>query len=93
MYLRSVVICELNRRSWLIITPRILILVLDVDEMPLSVGRWLESVILNCLRPTSITSVLSELKSRKLSAIQDFASCRQTSILGRCTISSGFMDR
>ena len=33
----------------LIITPRCLILVLDVNEMPWSVGKWLDNVILNCL--------------------------------------------
>ena len=54
-------------------------LVLGVNEMPLSVGRWLDSVILNCLGPTSITSASSELRGRKLLAIQDFTSCRQVS--------------
>ena len=66
-------------------------LVIDVNETPSSVGRWLDSVLLNCLGPTSITSVFYELRSRKLLAIQDFTSCRQASILGRCTIPSGFI--
>ena len=64
--------CESSRRSWLIITLRLLMLVIDVNETPSSVGRWLDSVILNCLGPTIITSVLSELRSRKLLAIKDF---------------------
>ena len=37
--------CESSRRSWLIITQRFL----DVNEMPSSVGRWLDNVILNGL--------------------------------------------
>ena len=53
-----------------------------VNKMSSSVGRWLDCVILNWLGPTSITSVLSELRSRKL-FIQDFTSCRQVSILGK----------
>ena len=31
--------CESSRGSWLIITQRFLVLVLDVNDMPLSVGR------------------------------------------------------
>ena len=73
----------------MIITPRFLILVLDVNKVPLSVGRCLDNVIDNCLGPTSITSVLSEVRSRKLLVIQAFTSCRLASILGSCTISSG----
>ena len=52
--------CELSERSWLIITSRFVMLVLDLNEMSSSVGRWLDSVILNCLVPASITSVLPE---------------------------------
>src|SRR4029434_1257366 len=92
MVLEICFMCESSRRSWLIITQKCVILVLDVNEMPSSVGRWLD-VILNCLGPTSITSVLSELRSRKLLVIQDFTSCRQVSILGKCTISSRSEER
>src|SRR4029434_8355524 len=46
--------CESSRWSWLIVTPRFLILVLDVNEMPSSVCRWLDNVILNCLGPTRV---------------------------------------
>ena len=53
---------------------------LNVNEMPFSVGRWLDKVILNCLGPTSTTSVLSELRSRTLLVIQAFTSSRQASI-------------
>ena len=72
--------CESGRRSWLIITLRLLVLVLDVNEVPLSAGRRLDNVIVNCLGPTSITSVLSELRSRKLLVIHAFTSFRQASI-------------
>src|SRR4029434_6351017 len=65
--------CESRRTSWLIITPRFLILVLDVNQIPSSVGRWLDNVILNCLGPTSITSVLSELMSKKSSKLLHLA--------------------
>ena len=82
--------CESSWRSWLIITARFLILLLDVKEMASSVGRWLDSVTIG---PTSITPFLSELRNRKLLVIQAFTSCRQASILGSCTISSGFRDR
>ena len=56
--------CESSRRSWLITTPRFLIIVLDVNGMLLSMGRRLDNVILNYLGPTSITSVLSEFKEQ-----------------------------
>ena len=80
-------------RSWLIITTRFLMQVLDVNEMPSCVGRWLDSVILNCLGPKSITSVLSELRSRKLLVIHALTSFRQASFFGSFTISSGFVGR
>ena len=44
MSLRSV-LCESSKLK---ITPRFLMLVLDVNEMPLSVGILLDSVVLNC---------------------------------------------
>ena len=47
MSLRSV-LCESSRRAWLEIKPRFLMLVFDVNEMPLSVGILLDSVVLNC---------------------------------------------
>ena len=34
-------LCESSRRLWLIITLRLVVLVLDVNEMQSSVGRWL----------------------------------------------------
>src|SRR4029434_7995728 len=40
--------CESSRKSWLIVTPRFLMLVLGVGK-PSSVGRWLDSVVLHCL--------------------------------------------
>ena len=64
------------------VTPRFLMLVLGVNEMPSSVGRWLDGLILNWLGPTSIISVLSELRSRKWLAIQDFTSCSPGFYLG-----------
>ena len=62
-------------------------LVLDGNGIESSiVGRWLDNVVLNCLGLESITSVLSELRSRMLLVIHAFTSLRQASILGRCTI-------
>ena len=76
----------------MIVTPRFLMLVLGVG-MPSSVGRWLDNVILNCLVPTSIASILSELRSRKLLVIHALTSFRQASFFGSFTISSGFVGR
>ena len=68
-------------------------MLLDVNEMPSSVGSWLDNVILNCLGHTSMTSVLSELRSRKLLVIHALTSFRQASFFGSFTISSGFVGR
>ena len=82
--------CE-SSRSWLIIT--FLILVLHVNDVTSSVGWCLDNVNHNCLGPTSKNLKNVELRNRKLLVIQAFTSCRQASILGSCTISSGFMNR
>ena len=54
-------LCESNERS--------LMLVLDVSEVPSSVGGWQDSVNLKCLGHTIISPVLSVLRSKKLLVI------------------------
>ena len=84
--------CEWNERSQSIVTPRSLTLVLDVSEMPSSVSRQLDSVILKCLGPTTVTSVVLLLRSRKLLVIHVLTSLSQGFILGTIVLMR-FQDR
>ncbi|KAF3690421.1 hypothetical protein EXN66_Car006094 [Channa argus] len=57
-------------------TPRFLAVVLEARLMPSSVTIWLDIKSLRLLGPNTMTSVLSEFKSKKLWDIQAFMSCR-----------------
>ncbi len=65
---------ESKDRSRSKITPRFLTVVLEAKVMPSSVTRSLGKVLLRCLGPSTITSVLSEFSNRKLQVIEVFMS-------------------
>uniref|UniRef100_A0A3Q2UZL7 ditrans,polycis-polyprenyl diphosphate synthase [(2E,6E)-farnesyldiphosphate specific] n=1 Tax=Haplochromis burtoni TaxID=8153 RepID=A0A3Q2UZL7_HAPBU len=50
----------------------------DAKVMPSRVRIWLDTIFLRFSGPSTITSVLSELRSRKLAAIQVFMSLRHS---------------